>query len=99
MTFERSVSRHRKTFLAGRRKSLKCWAALGVALLGVSVLDTTSLLGAGDVAAAMLRTPSRSRAIPLARNERRLVVVNREANSVSIIEVKDRHGNDVANKV
>src|SRR5262249_1269507 len=37
--------------------------------------------------------------IALTSDETRLVVVNREANSVSIIRVKDRNGNDVAVKV
>ena len=43
--------------------------------------------------------PSRSTTIALTSNERRLVVVNREANSVSIIRVKNNLGNDVASKI
>jgi YVTN family beta-propeller protein len=35
----------------------------------------------------------------LTPDEQRLVVVNREANSVSIIRVKNNQGNDVANKL
>ena len=42
------------------------------------------------------RTRPQSR---LTSDETRVVVVNREANSVSIIQVKDANGNDVANKL
>src|SRR5262249_11233005 len=44
-------------------------------------------------------TPSHSTTIALTSSEEQLVVVNREANSVSIIEVKDKKGNDIANKI
>jgi YVTN family beta-propeller protein len=43
--------------------------------------------------------PTRSTTIALTNDETRLVVVNREANSVSIIRVKDANGNDVATKI
>ena len=43
--------------------------------------------------------PTRSTTIALISNERNVVVVNREANSVSIIQVKDKDGNDVSNKI
>ena len=43
--------------------------------------------------------PSRSTTIALTSDETRVVVVNREANSVSIIEVKDKNGNDFSNKI
>ena len=46
-----------------------------------------------------LATPSRSTTIALTSDETRLVVVNREANTVSIIQVKDAQGNDVAIKL
>jgi YVTN family beta-propeller protein len=46
-----------------------------------------------------IRRATRSTTIALTSDERRLVVVNREANSVSIIQVKDANGNDVANKL
>src|SRR4029453_3911042 len=45
-----------------------------------------------------IAAPTRSTTIALTSDETRLVVVNREANSVSIIQVKDARGNDVANK-
>ena len=44
-------------------------------------------------------TNHHSTTIALTSDETRLVVVNREANSVSIIRVKDEQGNDVANKL
>jgi YVTN family beta-propeller protein len=43
--------------------------------------------------------PTHSTTIALTTDETRLVVVNREANTVSIIQVKDQNGNDVANKL
>jgi DNA-binding beta-propeller fold protein YncE len=51
------------------------------------------------VAAAKNAAPTRSTTIALTSNERNVVVVNREANSVSIIQVKDKNGNDVSNKI
>jgi len=44
-------------------------------------------------------TNHHSTTIALTSDETRLVVVNREANSVSIIRVKDANGNDVATKL
>jgi YVTN family beta-propeller protein len=61
------------------------------AMVLVAVLP--GLVGLGAAA------PTRSTTIALTSDETRLVVVNREANSVSIIQVKDRNGNDVANKL
>jgi YVTN family beta-propeller protein len=49
--------------------------------------------------AVTLATPSRSTTIALTADETRLVVLNREANSVSILQVKDAQGNDVATKL
>jgi YVTN family beta-propeller protein len=43
--------------------------------------------------------PTHSTTIALTSDERRLVVVNREANSLSIIQVKNANGKDVANKL
>src|SRR5262245_8601880 len=44
-------------------------------------------------------TPSHSTTIALTSSEEQVVVVNREANSVSIIEVKDKKGNDIGTKI
>jgi len=60
---------------------------------------SASFLGNRGVAAATLATPSRSTTIAVTSDETRLVVVNREANSLSIIQVKDAQGNDVAVKL
>ena len=43
--------------------------------------------------------PTHSTTIALTNDETRVVVVNREANSVSIIQVKNANGNDVATKL
>jgi YVTN family beta-propeller protein len=43
--------------------------------------------------------PTRSTTIALTPDETRVAVVNREANSISIIQVKNAAGNDVANKL
>ena len=43
--------------------------------------------------------PTRSTTIALTSDETRVVVVNREANSVSIIRVKNANGKDVSNKI
>ena len=62
-------------------------ANTGVAALGASTAPTAAA------------PPSRSTTIALTADETRLVVVNREANSISIIQVKDAQGTDVANKL
>jgi YVTN family beta-propeller protein len=66
------------------------FAALFVLLVGFPVLGFIP-----SAAAA----PTRSTTIALTSDETRLVVVNREANTVSVIQVKDVNGNDVANKL
>jgi hypothetical protein len=43
--------------------------------------------------------PTRSTTIALTSDETRLVVGNREANTLSVIRVKDDNGNDVATKL
>jgi YVTN family beta-propeller protein len=71
-----------------RRRSASIWAAVVLSglIVGGLVIDSAS-------------APSRSTTIALTSDETRLVVVNREANSLSIIQVKDEQGNDVAEKV
>src|SRR5215467_5469290 len=64
--------------------------AVMVGLVGLSTALHTS---------EAIAAPTRSTTIALTSDETRLVVVNREANSVSIIQVKDQNGNDVANKL
>ena len=48
---------------------------------------------------SLAAAPSRSTTIALTSDETRVVVVNREANSLSIIKVKNGNGNDVSNKL
>jgi YVTN family beta-propeller protein len=71
-------------------------APYGSATLFVAVAVILSALMASKKADA---APTRSTTIALTTDETRVVVVNREANSVSIIQVKDANGNDVANKI
>jgi YVTN family beta-propeller protein len=69
-------------------------AARGSALLSILTLIVSVLaLSRADAA------PTRSTTIALTSDEQRLVVVNREANSVSIIRVKNANGKDVNNKI
>jgi YVTN family beta-propeller protein len=78
----------------------KRWGPAGalVTTVLIALVLNALLLGGllqGSAGAAPLATPSRSTTIALTADETRLVVVNREANSVSIIRVKDELGNDV----
>src|SRR5262245_31453759 len=69
------------------------------AMLFTAVL--VGLVGPGAAQMGSVASPSfsRSTTIALTADETRLVVVNREANTVSIIQVKDANGNDVSNKI
>jgi len=71
----------------------------GTALMLVIGLATFDGAAQQAGAPATAATPSRSTTIALTADEQRLVVVNREANSVSLIRVRDNQGNDVANKI
>ena len=62
-------------------------------------IAATTLLSAMMVPKEAGAAPTRSTTIALTSDETRVVVVNREANSISIIQVKDAGGNDVANKL
>jgi YVTN family beta-propeller protein len=98
-----------KSSLAALMRSLPLrgeegWVALRPVIAIVAVL--LGLIGLNAAAqqqvattSSTLATPSRSTTIALTSDETRLVVVNREANSVSIIQVKDEQGNDVSNKI
>jgi YVTN family beta-propeller protein len=65
----------------------------------VGLLHPSSFQGTTLHTSEAIAAPTRSTTITLTSGERRLVVVNREANSVSIIRVKDEDGNDVAKKL
>jgi len=65
----------------------------------VGLLHPSTFNGVALHTSEAIAAPSRSTTIALTYDETRLVVVNREANSVSIIRVKDKDGNDVAKKL
>jgi YVTN family beta-propeller protein len=69
-------------------------ATLALAMAGVltAALGVTAPKKAGAA-------PTHSTTIALTSDEQRLVVVNREANSISIIRVKNANGKDVADKI
>ena len=66
------------------------------------LLITVVVLLAALTAAAPKKAdaaPGRSTTIALTSDETRVVVVNRDANSLSIIQIKNKNGNDVSNKI
>jgi len=65
-----------------------------LSLVGLSVAAQKKVASSSTAA-----KPSHSTTIALTSDEQRLVVVNREANSVSIIRVKNMQGNDIGNKI
>jgi YVTN family beta-propeller protein len=65
-----------------------------VLLVLVVLLHPMSFHGTALHPSEAIAAPTRSTTIALTSDETRLVVVNREANSVSIIQVKDENGND-----
>ena len=74
------------------------WSSLAL-LVMIALLHPMSFHGTALHPSEAVAAPSRSTTIALTPDETRLVVVNREANSVSIIRVKDADGNDVAQKL
>src|SRR5262245_56856578 len=81
------------------RGRLRQAAHVWMTALGTLVISGGLVVSADPTGANTPGTPSRSTTIALNLDETRLVVVNREANSLSIIRVKDANGNDVANKL
>ena len=74
--------------------------ALVAVLVGLMGLGAAAQKNASRASqASIAATPSHSTTIALTSDETRVVVVNREANSISIIQVKDANGNDVATKL
>jgi YVTN family beta-propeller protein len=67
--------------------------AIVAVLLGLIGLNAAAQQQVATTSTAA--TPSHSTTIALTSDEQRLVVVNREANSVSIIRVKNAQGNDI----
>jgi YVTN family beta-propeller protein len=68
-------------------------------IITVNLLHPSRFHGTALLMSEAMAAPSRSTTIALTHDERRLVVVNREANSVSIIGVKNAQGDDVAFKL
>jgi YVTN family beta-propeller protein len=89
----------------------ECWVSikagvstgLGILVLGILVLALAGCNGEENGGAGgkigRFTTPTRSTSIALTSDDRWLVVANRETNSVSVIEVRDARGQDVANKL
>src|SRR5262245_31121396 len=100
------MNRIKLTFTTWMRSLGLCgedgWAAPRSVMALLAVLGLVGLGAAAQrnaTTASTTATPSHSTTIALTSDETRLVVVNREANSVSIIRVKDANGNDVATKI
>jgi YVTN family beta-propeller protein len=74
-----------------RKASATVWfPAVLVLILGYPIVGSIASVDAA---------PTRSTTIALTSDETRVVVVNREANSVSVIRVKNANGNDIAKKL
>ena len=73
----------------GRVSRVRIVVVGAAALLGGALVIGAGFIDAKPSDSPKLATPSRSTTIALTSDEQRLVVVNREANSVSIIQVKD----------
>ena len=87
----------RSLFLRGAKARFGLRSTASPMVLAVLL---ASLVAPGAAQKSLNRDgPTRSTTIALTSDETRVVVVNREANSVSIIRVKDANGNDVANKL
>jgi hypothetical protein len=70
-----------------------------LALTAVLVAQVALGVAAQQSAASVAAAPTHSTTIALTSDEQRVIVVNREANSISIIRVRNNQGNDVANKI
>ncbi len=75
---------HRQLGPRKHRSETSIWAAVVLSglIVGSLVIDSAG-------------APSRSTTIALTSDETRLLVVNREANTLSVIQVKDASGNDI----
>jgi YVTN family beta-propeller protein len=93
---DQSGSSEEQRGVAGRRAVRLCGAAVCSVVLGLIGLRTVAVKAGPSPVAA---TPSHSTTIALTSDDSRLVVLNREANSVSIIRVRNANGKDVANKL
>ena len=74
-------------------RTIAFWGRAVILMTAAAVLPATTAPKTADAA------PTRSTSIALTSDETRVVVVNRLANSVSIIQVKNAKGKDVSNKI
>ena len=74
-------------------RTIASWGRAAILMTAAAVLPTTTAPKTAEAA------PTRSTSIALTSDETRVVVVNRLANSVSIIQVKDENGKDVSKKI
>ncbi|HEX2278847.1 MAG TPA: beta-propeller fold lactonase family protein [Candidatus Tectomicrobia bacterium] len=74
---------------------------LGTVILGGLAVSASGAESEAErqPANATLLTPSRSSTIALTQDNRRLLVVNRETNSLTVLRVRDLRGRDVAEKL
>lgn len=71
----------------------------GGGAVGLAILAIIGVLATVEATAATLAAPSRSTTIALTSDNQLAVVVNRDANSVSIIRVRNTNGTDAALKL
>ena len=92
ITWMRSLPIHGEEGWVAPRSVMALVAVLGLVGLGVAAQKKVA-------PASIAATPSHSTTIALTSDEQRVVVVNREANSISIIRVKNMQGNDIGTKI
>lgn len=83
-------------------RSVRVWAVvfvLGAGIAGVLLSGAACDVNAFGPPARTLRTESRSTSIALTSDDRRLVVANRETDSVTILEVRSAGGGDATGKI
>src|SRR5262249_18012708 len=80
-------------------QNLKSDRRKGPAFGSIAMLAAAAFLSLAMPPSQADAAPTHSTTIALTSDETRVVVVNREANTISIIQIKDANGNDVANKL
>jgi YVTN family beta-propeller protein len=91
-TWMRSLPIHGEEGWVAPRSVMALVAVLGLVGLGVAAQKKVA-------PASIAATPTHSTTIALTSDEQRVIVVNREANSVSLIRVKNMQGNDIGTKI
>ena len=93
----RSRSSGRRTTLVSRARQGA--AAVGILVVGGLLLDAGGGRDRDGLTAATFPKPSQSTTIGLSRTDKHLWVVNREANSVSVFQVRGNNNTDLATKL